>query len=84
MDVSEALSYIICAGVRCDEDGCECQTEGRNCVYNELETRKLVEIARRRFTIRKRKYCDDVPYICQLNEAMAIIDKEFPAKARVV
>lgn len=83
MDVVEALSYIICSDVHCTEDDCECDVERRKCVYNELDTRKLVEIARRRFAIKKKKYCDN-PYIYQLNEAMSIINKEFPAKAKVV
>ena len=84
MDVSEALLYIVCTGVSCCSDGCECDMDGKGCLYQELDTRTLVGIARRRFAIKERDYCDNKTRLCQLNEAMAIIDKEFPAKARVV
>lgn len=81
-DFREAVSDIICSGVHCAIDGCECDVKGK-CVYNELDTRALVGIARRRFAIKKKEYCDN-PYIYQLNEMMAIIDKEFPRKGVVV
>ena len=49
-----------------------------------LDTRTLVKIARRRFAVKKKEHCDDDLYIRGLNEAMAIIDKEFPRKGVVV
>lgn len=84
MDVSGALLHIVCIGVRCDTDGCECNLEGKGCVYNELNMRKLVGIARRKFAIKEMEYYNNKARLCQLNEAMAIIDKDHPRKGVVL
>lgn len=66
-------------------DGCECDygNDG-GCQYNHFDRMKLAKIAQDRFP-KKQKECVDNPLLLhRLNEAMAVINKAFPQKGKVL
>lgn len=80
MTLNDAFLYIICAGVCCGADNCECDRPDVGCVYRTLDGLTLSQIAKRRYE-ETRKQGKLTP---KQIDAMKVIDANYPNFAKVV
>ena len=75
-EIINALYFVICCGVRCDDDKCELYRKGIGCAFSAVDKKFLADVARRRYEKR-----EQTP---EIQEAMRVINEYFPKSAKVV